>query len=102
MSYLRSHLTLATAIRLDKGVVTLTARGAAMSAACYDAVGLLCTPSAEKRQEICVRRSALTALSRASKALRKIVTRYLYHFIYHEREDRGATLPSLIRTVTLR
>ncbi|KAK0746048.1 hypothetical protein B0T18DRAFT_488693 [Schizothecium vesticola] len=55
-----------------------------------------------ERKEIRLRRSALAALSRASKSLREIATPYLYHFIYHQREDRGTTLPSLIRTVTSR
>lgn len=55
-----------------------------------------------ERSEIRLRRIGLASLSRLSKAFHDIATPYLYHFLYHQKEDSCKFLPSLIRTITLR
>ncbi|KAK0642140.1 hypothetical protein B0T16DRAFT_225442 [Cercophora newfieldiana] len=46
--------------------------------------------------------AALASLCRTSKAFYEIASPYLYHFVYHHRDDSGKLLPSLIRTVIQR
>ena len=60
-------------------------------------------------QQIRLRRSTLAALSRTSRTLEKIAVPYLYHFLFHQRdsifpqtEDKGESLPYLIRTIVTR